>query len=71
MTLNLHPKVQGAINGGALSLIVLYVLQTYVPHFDPPAAVAGAITTLFAGIFGYASPNDSPSGQTAPPKVSA
>lgn len=55
-------KVACGSVGGAFSIVVLYLLNTYA-GFNPPAAVSEAIATLFSFVFSYLVPpgaNDAP-----------
>lgn len=50
------PKVIGAtggsIGGGALSVVILYLLGTYA-HFNPPPEVAAAVTLIISAVTAY------------------
>lgn len=62
--MNTSQKVVGAtsgsVAGGAISILVLYLLGQYA-HFNPPAEVASAITlligTLTTFLGGYLTPH--------------
>jgi putative flippase GtrA len=55
-------KVTSGLAGGAVASVALWVLKQYA-GFDPPAEIAGAITTLISFLVAYIvppSPNDAP-----------
>lgn len=51
----LHPKVASATVAGALTALIIYLLQTYA-HTDIPPTIAASITTLLTFIGGYLAP---------------
>ena len=53
--LDLHPKVVLSALAGSLTVIVLYVLNSF--GIDPPAEVGAAITTLITFAAGWLAPN--------------
>lgn len=47
------PKVAAAGVAGAIVLVVVFLIQTFLPSFEIPEAVASAVTILVAFVAGY------------------
>jgi putative flippase GtrA len=47
------PKVAAAGVAGAIVLVVVFFVQTFVPGFEIPEAVASAVTIIVAFAAGY------------------
>lgn len=72
--MNTSQKVVGAtggsVAGGALSVVLLYILGNYA-HFSPPPEVASAITLLISGFTTWAGGYITPHGTPPPPAAGA
>ena len=53
----LHPKVSGAILGGAISIILVYCINEFA-HVTLPADVASALSTICSAAVGYLTPSN-------------
>jgi hypothetical protein len=49
----LHPKVTAGLEAGAVTTILVYVLQLAFPDLEVPGEVGAAITTLIAFVAGF------------------
>lgn len=54
----MNPKVKTAGEGGAVTLILVFVLQQFFPGLEIPPEVASAFTLVTSSILGWLTPDD-------------